>query len=177
MSSPRVIVRRVRADEAARVRELREAALSDPDAPLAFVDDRPDSTEIEEFWARRAEHAATGERIAQFIAESEDGWQATASVLRREPGERSALGTLLMAPRSDVVGVFVRPAARGSGVVDLLLDEAAAWAKSLGDQTLFLDVHIDNARAQAAYRRAGFVSTGVSFQGVVGPEIEMRRSL
>ena len=40
---------------------------------------------------------------------------------------------------------------------------------------LALGVHRDNARAQGAYRRAGFAPSGVTFTGSIGPEIEMVR--
>ena len=57
------------------------------------------------------------------------------------------------------MGVYVRPIKRGTEVVGAL-DAAADWATRQGLTTLALDVHVDNGRAQAAYRRARFVATG-----------------
>ena len=57
------------------------------------------------------------------------------------------------------------------------MDAAAEWTARLGYSRLTLDVHAGNERAQAAYRRSGFVPTGVSFTGPIGPELEMVRSL
>jgi GNAT superfamily N-acetyltransferase len=53
--------------------------------------------------------------------------------------------------------VYVRPAARGRGVLGLLVDSVLAWA---APDALQLDVHEDNARAHAAYLTLGFVDTG-----------------
>lgn len=57
-------------------------------------------------------------------------------------------------------GVYVRPEARGSGAVGLLLDAVGEWARGLGADQLRLEVHEDNARAAAAYLRLGWVFTG-----------------
>ena len=76
-----------------------------------------------------------------------------------------------------MVGVFVRPENRAGGTIDALLGAAADWARSWGDTALVLDVHVDNHRAQGAYRRAGFVETGLRFTGSIGPELEMSRAL
>ena len=62
--------------------------------------------------------------------------------------------------RPTVFGVYVRPASRGQGVLALLLEAVAAWARGLGAEELRLEVHEDNARAAAAYRRLGWVATG-----------------
>lgn len=56
-----------------------------------------------------------------------------------------------------LVGVYVRPAARGQGVLAVLVDLVAAWA---APNRLTLDVHEDNHRARAAYLKLGFVETG-----------------
>ena len=79
--------------------------------------------------------------------------------------------------RADVVGVYVRPALRGTGAVDLLLAAAAEWVVAQGLDRVQLDVHRDNLRAQAAYRRSGFAPTGETLTGPIGPEIVMARSL
>jgi GNAT superfamily N-acetyltransferase len=56
-----------------------------------------------------------------------------------------------------LVAVYVRPASRGQGVVAALVDVVQAWA---APDALTLDVHEDNHRAHAAYRKLGFVDTG-----------------
>ena len=172
-------VRRVRADEGERVRELRLQALRDRDAAIAFLDTAENAARHPSaFWADRAGGASTGTAAAQFVAEDDAGrWVGTATVLRRAAGDVDHLGRSLDAARSDVVGVYVTPEARGAGLIDALLTACADWARSLGDDALFLDVHSDNARAEAAYVRNGFVRTGLEMTGPIGPERELRRPL
>ena len=172
------VVRRVCEHEWREVRDLRLEALRDPAAPIAFLDTvdaallRPDG-----FWQERAAGAASTDTAAQFVAIDEGAWVGSVSVLRRRPGDRDAHGRILDEPRSDVVGVYVRPDHRGRGIIDDLLAAAAGWAGSHGDASLALEVHADNARAQAAYRRGGFRPTGHRFEGPIGPELEMARPL
>jgi RimJ/RimL family protein N-acetyltransferase len=54
-------------------------------------------------------------------------------------------------------GVYVRPAARGGGVLSALVDAVAAWA---APAELVLEVHVDNHRARRAYEKLGFALTG-----------------
>lgn len=173
-----VSIRRVRADEWERVRDLRLDAVRDPAASIAFLHSyEEEAAHPDEFWQDRAKNSAAGESVAQLIAETEGEWIGTVTVIRRKAGETDHHDRRVLEPRGDVVGVFVRTENRASGTVDSLLDAAAAWACSLGDHSLTLDVHVDNARAQAAYRRAGFAETGTRFTGSIGPELEMSRPL
>jgi GNAT superfamily N-acetyltransferase len=58
--------------------------------------------------------------------------------------------------------VYVTPDARGTGVLEALVDRVAAWA---APDPLVLDVHVDNARARRAYLRLGFTPTGETTPG------------
>ncbi|AZC13944.1 MULTISPECIES: GNAT family N-acetyltransferase [unclassified Microbacterium] len=171
-------VRRVRLHEWAEIRDLRMAAVSDPDASLAFLTTVEQERERDDAaWRDRAAGAALGDDAAQFVAVDGGSWVGSVTVLLREAGDRDHLGRGVEAPRADVVGVFIAPAARGAGLLERLIEAAAVWAAEHGADALTLDVHRDNARARAAYRRIGFVPTGVEFTSVIGPEIEMRKSL
>ncbi|KDA05654.1 acetyltransferase [Microbacterium sp. CH12i] len=171
-------IRRVRADEWQRVRDLRLDAVRDPAAPIAFLHSYDkESAHEDAFWQARAEGAAAGDAVAQFIAETDDEWIGTLTVIRWAAGSTDHQGRTVTTPRGDVVGVFVRPANRGDGLIDALFAAAADWVLALGDSRLTLDVHANNARAQAAYRRVGFAETGESFTGSIGPEIVMERTL
>lgn len=171
-------VRRVLADEWRDVRALRLHALADAAAPIAFLDTLANATvRPDEFWQERTARAADTEASAQFVAIDADDWVGSVSVIRRGIGETDHHDRRLEQPRSDVVGVYVRPSHRGQGTIDDLLAAASDWAASLGDTALTLDVHADNERAQNAYRRAGFAPTGFRFNGPIGPEVEMARSL
>jgi GNAT superfamily N-acetyltransferase len=74
-------------------------------------------------------------------------------------------------------GVYVRPAARGKGVLGALVDAVQAWA---APEPLHLDVHLDNARARRAYEKLGFLTDGLDQpgEGIDGGDlIGMSRSL
>jgi GNAT superfamily N-acetyltransferase len=172
-----VAVRRVRADEWERVKSLRAEAVRDPDAAIAFLD-TPESIAArdDEFWRDRTTRAAESDEGAQFVADAGGEWIGSLTVLLRRVGGLDHLGRPVETPRADVVGVYVRPSHRGSGVIDALFAAAVEWACARGMATIELDVHVDNARARAAYRRAGFNDTGGTFDGPVGTEVQMRRS-
>jgi GNAT superfamily N-acetyltransferase len=157
------VIRSIRADEWPAVKELRLAALRDPVAHLAFLEAyeeaaaRPDS-----FWRERAAGAAEGvtER-RQFVAVGPDGvWGGTVVVLVEEAGARDVFGVGIGQDQGHLVGVFVRPEHRGSGVTQALFDAALAWSWESGLERVRLYVLEKNARAEAFYRKAGFVPTG-----------------
>ncbi len=111
----------------------------------------------------------------KFIADDGGRWVGTVTVLLREPGASDHLDRAVTASRADLVGVYVAPSHRGTGLLGRLVDAAHDWARDRGAEALTLDVHVDNARAQAAYRRLGFVPTGETFSSAIGAEIVMRR--
>jgi RimJ/RimL family protein N-acetyltransferase len=64
-----------------------------------------------------------------------------------------------------VVGVFVRPEARGTGVAEELFRAALEWSWALTEprvDRVRLFVHERNGRAGALYAKAGFVRSGVT---------------
>ncbi|MGB8649154.1 MAG: GNAT family N-acetyltransferase [Mycobacteriales bacterium] len=105
-----------------------------------------------------------GELHADAVLRSDEDWQAA----MRRPGVRvmayGGSGSLGMAggflgPDGAplLFGVYVRPSARGAGVLAALVEVVAGWA---APDPLLLDVHEDNARARRAYAKLGFVETG-----------------
>ncbi|MFF9330483.1 GNAT family N-acetyltransferase [Streptomyces sp. NPDC014776] len=159
------VIRPVRAEEWRAVKELRLASLRDPLAHLAFLEtyeqavDRPDS-----FWEGRAAGAGEGaEGARQFVAEVADGrWVGSATVLVEEPGTTDWAGFPVEHRQGHVVGVYVRPEHRGSGLTKELFDAALEWAWGIGLERVRLIVHEENRRAQAFYRKVGFVPTGLT---------------
>ncbi|MET9483214.1 GNAT family N-acetyltransferase [Streptomyces sp. NPDC006638] len=160
------VIRAVRADEWAEVRELRLVALQDPAASIAFLDtyeqasQRPDS-----FWQERAAGVVEGGGAQLFVAEAPDGsWSGTVGLLIEPAGLTDFFGTTIERPQGHLVGVFVRPGQRGGGLIDGLVEAALDWAWSLEEPRLErvrLHVHESNGRARAVYRRLGFEPTGV----------------
>ncbi|MFF2461399.1 GNAT family N-acetyltransferase [Streptomyces mirabilis] len=158
------VIRSIRSDEWPAVKELRLAALQDPVAHLAFLETyeqsaaRPDS-----FWQERAEGAAEGDGARQFVAVGPDGvWSGSVVMLVEKAGQQDFFDAVIDQDQGHLVGVFVRAEHRGSGVTDALVDGALAWAWERGLERVRLFVHEKNGRAEAFYRKTGFVPTGGS---------------
>lgn len=172
-------IRRVRAEEWPKVRELRLTALRDPQASIAFLEPHAQAAaRPDDFWQGRAAGAASGASVAQFVAETPEGrWVGMATGLREEPGSEDVLGAAVDHLQVHVVGVYVEPDHRGSGLIRRLFDAVADWARDSGVDRLRLCVHVDNGRARAAYERLGFDDTGRRIEATVGTEIEMVRDI
>ncbi|MGW8066537.1 GNAT family N-acetyltransferase [Streptomyces ziwulingensis] len=172
------VIRSPRADEWPAVKELRLRALRDPLAHLAYLetyDDavvRPDS-----FWRERAAGGAEGAAGArQIVAEGPGGlWLGTLTVLVEEAGTTDWAGLPVERRQGHVVGVFVRPEWRGSGLTKALFDAGLEWAWESGLERVRLIVHPDNGRARGAYRKAGFAPSGrtVPLVGGAAGEVEL----
>jgi GNAT superfamily N-acetyltransferase len=144
-----VTVRRVRPEDAARVRALRLEMLAD--APLAYLEtiDEAAARPHAEFQARIAGNA-TGPDSGQFLAEAEG----------RLVGQAGAFAPLGTYGVTLVYAVYVTPDWRGRGVLGQLVDAVAAWSRESGRSWLELEVVVGNDRAVRAYRRLGFRDTG-----------------
>lgn len=154
------------------LRELRLAALADPAAAVAFNETYENAAaRSDEFWRGRAAQRAQGLLVETFIGE--DGeyggrWAGSTTVL--DEGESA-----------HVVAVYVRPEHRGTGLADALFRAAEEWARERPYvQRILLHVHEHNPRAEAFYRRMGYVRTGESVNDPKAPglkEYEMVREL
>lgn len=147
-------------DEWMLARDLRLTALAA--APLAYLEKLSDAEARDEAGWREM----TGETPIrrQLVARDADGtW--IASTVVRAADERAWL-----------VGVWVDPAHRGSGVLDALVRAQMEWARgTLGADRIYLHVGETNPRARGAYERLGFRATGVveTFPGHPEREHEM----
>jgi ribosomal protein S18 acetylase RimI-like enzyme len=144
-----VTVRRVRAEDAARVKAIRLEMLVD--SPLAFLE-RIDEAAAKPHAVHQARiaHVATAPDSAQFIAE-EDGRIIGHAGGWAPPGTS---GTTV------IYAVYVTPARRGTGVLKQLIDIVAEWSRAMGRHRLELEVIVGNDRAVRAYQRIGFTDTG-----------------
>ncbi|MGR8009774.1 GNAT family N-acetyltransferase [Streptomyces hypolithicus] len=152
-----------------KVRELRLAGLQDPLASIAFLETyERASAQPDSFWQERTDTAAAGVAVRQFVAAGPDGgWAGSVSAIVERVG---AEGSNPEPPAADarvgqvyIAGVFVRPEARGSGLAEELFRAALDWAWSLPVPRIDrarLFVHERNVRAEALYRKAGFVRSG-----------------
>lgn len=131
-------------------KELRLTALKDPASNVAFVNTyETEAAFSEEVWRRRG-------TTPGFVAvDGAGGWVGTVTMLVEVGAEYPVAQTHL-------VGVYVRPESRGSGLVDALLGAAIDWSFELPEKIgrVRLWVHEGNPRAEAVYSRMGFRRTG-----------------
>ncbi|MCY7395283.1 MAG: GNAT family N-acetyltransferase [Nocardioides sp.] len=125
-----------------RFRAVRLASLSD--SPAAFGSRYEDWLDAsEERWRSRLTEVPL-----TLIAH--DGVEVVGVVSGQSEGECWA----------EMISMWVDPSARGTGAADDLITATVGWAAGQGRST-YLMVRSDNARARAAYERAGFVDRGV----------------
>ena len=161
-----ITVREVSEDDWELMRDVRLAALAE--APYAFGSTYVRETAFtEERWRGRI-----NERSVTFFALS--GPESGA-------GEPVGLGGVFVdGDQPELVGMWVRPGARGLRVGEALVEAAAAWARGRGYLNLSLWVTAGNAPAVRLYERCGFTATGES-QPLPSdpsvPEIRMNRAL
>ncbi|MDG9673454.1 GNAT family N-acetyltransferase [Micromonospora sp. DH14] len=170
MGSPAVRLaetRRVRPQDAARMRALRLEMLAD--APLAFLETLADAAaRPHNEYAARVAYTSAGSSNAQFIADPGDRLvgHAGGTTAPNEPGV------------TVIYAVYVTPTWRGSGLLGELIDGVAAWSRACGRPELLLEVVVGNDRAYRAYQRLGFQDTGVRVPHPTIPaltELHMRR--
>ncbi|MFE3326619.1 GNAT family N-acetyltransferase [Streptomyces sp. NPDC059176] len=181
------VIRPVRHDEWEKVREIRLASLQDPAAPVAFLETYENAVaKPVEFWRDRTDTAAEAATVCQFIAEDAAGrWLGTVTVLVEGPANDVAYGEAAAVNQAHLVGVYVRPEVRGTGLAEELFRVAVDWSWSLEAppiERVRLYVHEKNPRAEAFYRRIGFLPTGASTPVPADPtardvEYELRRGL
>jgi ribosomal protein S18 acetylase RimI-like enzyme len=141
-------VRRLDPDEGGLLRALRLRALADsPHAfGVALVDEaeRPDAE-----WSARAA-AADGTGAVVFVALDDGAPVGMAGGRWYEPAETTV----------SLWGMWVDPAARGSGVAAALAEAVRGWAAAAGARRLRLGVMADGAPAIRFYERLGFRRQG-----------------
>jgi len=139
-------------------------------------------TDPEAFGSTYAENAAFDEAQWRARLEAVTYWQA------REGGMPVGMVGLWEIVTDDVlfedavpllIGMFVRPAARGRGVGEALVRTVMAEARARGHLRLLLDVRVANASARSLYARCGFVETGdpMPEQAADGCEVGMLADL
>ncbi|GAA1598428.1 GNAT family N-acetyltransferase [Actinoplanes couchii] len=170
-------VRRVRPEDAGRMRALRLEMLAD--SPLAFLETLAQAVaRPHESYRQRIRESAEGFGTAQFIADPGGAGpggkgpggpligHAGGTVLPEEPG-----CTIIYA-------VYLTPAHRGGKVLGQLIEAVADWSAAAGRDQLMLEVVCGNDRAVRAYQKLGFEDTGVRLPHPTVPvmsELQMRR--
>jgi ribosomal protein S18 acetylase RimI-like enzyme len=130
------------------------------DTPVAYLETLADArAHPPEYWSAAALARSTGCVEATFVAELGGEFVGMVGGFGDSQG------------RTVVVSVYVTPAHRGTGLIDRLVDEVAAWSLACGREELVLEVARQNPRAVAAYDRLGFVVTGAEAPHPLFPEV------
>ncbi|HEX3804149.1 MAG TPA: GNAT family N-acetyltransferase [Solirubrobacteraceae bacterium] len=142
-------VRPVLSGDWEQLRDLRLLALStDPDAFGSTYEEARSATDAE--WRKRAADSERGAQSRWLAAVDESGGWIGIAVAHGDGRDVDA----------NLFGMWVAPAARGSGVAAALCDACSGWAGEHGFAGIVLGAFADNERAIAAYRKAGFMEYG-----------------
>lgn len=135
------LIRQVESNDWERLRDARLRALaSDPDAFLVTVEEArkyPD-----ERWRERA---VPTDRNTTFVYERAGMFDAMVGAFVGEDE-----GTV------HLVGMWVAPDLRGSGVANQLVEQVVAWSRDHGRLRVVLSVEGNNGRAARLYEKCGF---------------------
>ena len=146
-------VRRVRAGEWARWRDVRLRALRE--SPEAFGSTYEQEAALPaERWRERTAAGAAGEERALFVAEVGGDWVGCAGCFVESPGAPPA-----------VISMWVAPEARRRGAGRMLLDAVRGWAAEGGATSVRLHVVSTQQPARSLYESCGFTYTGRSEPG------------
>ncbi len=140
------------------IRRVREG---DRHGVLALVRDS-----LAEFGLTFGEGSRTDEELARLPASYDDAggafWVAV------DPAERvvGTCGVFPVLPRTfELRKMYLSPDARGTGLGQRLLDEALAWTRAQGGETMVLDTTERMARAIRFYEANGFVRDDAQIRG------------
>ena len=144
-----LVIRAVRATDAASLRSLRLRALAD--APDAFAMTPQDEAEHpESHWSELAQQSELADATVIYAAVDGERWLGMAA------------GGWFDRPRgiAHLWGMWVDPALRRLGIGERLVDEVRGWAAGRQARFLRLGVITGEADPTGFYERLGFVRTG-----------------
>ena len=139
------VIRRVRPDDWERLRDVRLRALtSDREAFIETVENARMFTE-----ARWRERATPTERNVTFVHERNGTFDAMVSAFVGDDADTAYL-----------VGMWVAPELRGTGVARELVGCVIDWSRGHGRARVVLSVKGGNTPAARLYEKCGFVELG-----------------
>jgi ribosomal protein S18 acetylase RimI-like enzyme len=118
---------------------------------------------------------STAERDREY---GEDVWRsrtAKSGVAERDGEPVGLVGIVPIDGACEMVGMWVRAAARGQGAGEALVEWCVERARQEGWEPLTCGVVDGNAVAQRLYERCGFVYTGVTEPLYSNPSLTLRR--
>ena len=136
------MIRRVEDEDWERLRDVRLRALATD--PGAFLDTVEQARSFPE--SRWRERATPSDVQATFVEERDGAFEAMAATFVADDPETAYL-----------VGMWVAPELRGSGVARELVERVLAWAREHGRRRVLLSVEPGNDRAARLYEKCRFV--------------------
>lgn len=160
------MIRRIRPEEGAVLREVVLAALAD--SPEAFeAEYATEAARPASYWDERARAGSAGEPTVILLAERDEkivgmvrGYHSTST-----PGARG------------LAQLWVAPPCRGSGVGDGLVRAVIEWARQGGADAVRLWVVPGNRPAERLYARHGFVVCGGLHPVTDDPTVKVYRPM
>lgn len=149
--TPDVVVRRVTLDDVGRARAVRLRALETDPTSFGSTHAREAAFD-DDVWIERVGRGAHGPDAATLIAVRDD----------EAIGLVSAFRDAEAAEVFEVVGMWVAPEVRGTGLGRRLLDEIEAWIAAAGGAEIRLAVTNVATAARRLYESAGYVLDGRS---------------
>lgn len=162
-------LRRLGPDDWRTFRDLRLAMLTE--SPDAFWSSVARERVYDEARWRSMLGGRPGVTTAAFAGAEPVGLASGKPAPPREPGAEPPAGEL------ELVGMWVAPEMRGTGVADLLVRDVTAWAAAAGYRVLALWYTDGNARARRFYERAGFTATTETEPHPTRPDLRGRRMI
>jgi len=135
------VIRQTTTDDWEVLRDTRLRALAD--SPEAFLETVEDAWSFPE--GRWRERATPDDTRASFLHDDESGM--VSCFIADDPSNVF------------LVGMWVAPASRGTGVARDLVESVVAWAGEHGAARVCLSVEPGNDRAARLYEKCGFVET------------------
>ncbi len=147
-------LRTVRAGDATALRALRLEGLTNH---LTVFGTTPDEIDVLNWTEQADKGSGTGDQ-AIFVVEQAGELVAMAGIIRntRVKTKHAAF----------IWGVYVKPAFRGAGLAETMVNACAAWARDKGVSIVRLTVVVGNEKAIACYQRCGFEITGTDVAAI-----------
>jgi GNAT superfamily N-acetyltransferase len=143
-------IRALRSDEWEPLREVRLAALADPDAEIAFGEPlEAGRARTDDSWRDLATRGAAGETDRIVVADEDGTLMGMAAAFLEDDGAGA-----------HVWGMYVDPEFRHRGIARGFLDALAEWAGEVGAKRLRLHATERNEAAARLYSSEGFTPTG-----------------
>jgi RimJ/RimL family protein N-acetyltransferase len=165
------LVRRVRSDEWSSLKDVRLRALFDSPESFGSTHEREVAFD-DAVWTERAVSGEVSDSVATWVAPQTTGHHLVGTLDVTFVGTVTVIKTNGADAGLELVGMWVDPTKRGTGLASELVQTAVDHALQVGCTRLRLWVAEPNVRAQRLYLRHGFQMTGAADLLPSNPKIQ-----